>query len=781
MIYRTIFFLISIISIAPLTAQEYKIGIVTDFRQSFEIDSIIRYMVDQVDQTIGSGNTLTLAPTDVSYNNLNFEDAAKNYSQLAKRIDLAVLIGGNSVKGVSNLKDHPVPTFGMGILDPGIQEIPYSEGKSGVRNFTYICSANGFEVDLREFTRIVPFKNLTILTNPGAAYSLMSDEENPGLIALENKLHAAINVVEMEDDIPMTLEKISPETDAVYISDLGMRSKDEIRNLANQLIEKRLPSFTGNQWHVYQGILACMATDNGFEQVVRKLGVMVDEALAGRPLEEMEVKTFYPERLFINQQTANAIELIIPFDILFTAKSVKVNEGLPLYSLADIIELAFKNNLNIVISNQDIQLAVQDVKAARTSVLPNLDLYVNARQINEESASASSDQSQRLLKGQLQLDQVIYSQKAIAGIKIAKYYQKAQEYLTEAEILDVMLNTFNDYLNVLAAKSVLSISEENLENLEINLNIAKMQVESGALSRTELYRWESEVALASQDVVEASTDLMELKATLNNRLSYVLEKEYDVEDISVDDELYQQFRSGIIGQYVETVQDISILIDFLVQEAVNANPNKKFIVQQINALDRKRKQDKRMFYSPDIALQAGTSHVFARGGEGSIPIEGRDFIDNTWSIGVGLQYPIFSQLTRKTDLRTSTIQLDQLNNSKIQLEQELELAVRTSILNAIAASTNIDFSKLASENAESNFKLMQIRYGEGDIDITQLIDAQRNSIQSKLRYAVSVYDYIRSQLNIQYAVGFFPMISDKNTNDEFRTRFLQYQNANPNE
>ncbi len=771
--------LLFMIFLLPAKAQDYKIGIVTDFRQSPEMDSILRVMVNQIDQTIGSGKTVTVSPADVSFNNISLEEAAGNYSRLAAKTDLAILIGGISVKGVSGLARLPVPTFGLGVIDPVIQEIPYQDGKSGIPNFTYIWSTNGLEVDLAEFRKIFPYQNLTLLVSPGTALSLISADQNQGLRLLEQKLKTRINILEVREDILASTGQLNPETDAVYVADLGVRSTEEIRQLADRLSEKGLPSFSGYKWHVNQGILACFAGDNSFAQISRKLGVMVDEALSGKALEEMDVKTLYPESLFINEKTAKAINLLLPFDVLFTAKSVKDDEGLPVHSLADIIELAFKNNLNIAISNQDIQLAIQDVKAARSSVLPNLDLTVNGRQISAESASMS--EPQRLLNGQLQLDQVIWSQKAVAGIKIAKYYQKAQEYLTEAEILEVILNIFNDYLNVLAAKSVLTIEQENLENLEINLNLAKLQVESGAAGRSELYRWESEVALARQEVVEASTNLLELKASLNSKLAYTLGKEYDIEDISVDGELYQQFRNGIIGQYVKNVQDVTLLISFLVDEAISVNPNKKFIVEQINALDRKRKQDKRMFYSPDIALQAGTTQIFARGGEGSVPTEGRDFIDNTWSVGVGLRYPLFSQLTRKTDLRTSIIQLDQLNNSMMQLDQELELAVRTSVLGTIAASTNIDFSRIAAENAENNFKLMQIRYSEGDIDITQLIDAQRNSTQAKLRFAVSIYDYIRSQLNIQYAVGFFPMLSPEEKIEDLRTRFLQYQNVNSNE
>jgi len=764
-------------TLVSVRAQEYKVGVVTDFVQSAELDSIIQTIVKQFDQTLGSAKNVILLKENVSYKNLMLEETAKNYGRIAEKTDLVVLIGGNSIKAVSEQKLFPKPTFGIGVIDPLIQEIPYVNGKSGISNFTYICQVNRLETDLSTFKNIVPFKRLTFMVNPGTTISLDENRTNTGLSALEEKLDIKIDILEMGKDIDALMNGLSPETEAVYISDFGIMSNAEIRNLADRLVERGLPSFSGNTRDVYQGIMASQADENSFDVMLRKLGVMVDDALTGKPVEDLDVTINYSESLSINEKTLEALNINLPFELLFTSKSVKQNGGLPLYSLENIIEFAFKNNLKIAVSNQDIELALQNVMAAKTAILPNLDLFLNGRQINVESANASADQPQSLLSGKLQLDQVIYSQKAIAGIKIAKYYEKAQEFLTEAEIQEVILNTFNDYLNVLAAKSVLAIEKENLVNLEINLNIARLQVNSGALGRAELYRWESEMARAKQNVVVASTNLSEYKFILNNRLAYALEKEFDISDISVDSEIYKKFRTGVLSKLIKNINDIKVVTNFLVKESLESNPNKKYIVEQMNALERQRIQNKRLFYLPDISLQAQTNQSLARGGAGSQPINGKDFIDNTWNVGVGLRYPVFAQNLRKTELATTTIKLEQLNNSKAQLDNDLELAVRSSMLKSIAASTNIDFSRIASENADNNFTLMQVRYKGGDVDITQLIDAQRSSMQSKLEYAVSVFDYIRSQLNIEFAVGFFSFITPEDKIEEFKNRFIQYSNS----
>jgi hypothetical protein len=82
----------------------------------------------------------------------------------------------------------------------------------------------------------------------------------------------------------------------------------------------------------------------------------------------MEVKTVNFENLFINEETAIAIDLDLPLEVIFTAKSLKVKDGLPVYSLEDVLEFVFTKNLDITISRQDIELAIQDVKAKLFSI-----------------------------------------------------------------------------------------------------------------------------------------------------------------------------------------------------------------------------------------------------------------------------------------------------------------------------------------------------------------------------------------------------------------------------
>ena len=44
----------------PATAQEYRMGVVTDFEKSNQLDSIVQLIVKQIDLTLGAGKNVKL-------------------------------------------------------------------------------------------------------------------------------------------------------------------------------------------------------------------------------------------------------------------------------------------------------------------------------------------------------------------------------------------------------------------------------------------------------------------------------------------------------------------------------------------------------------------------------------------------------------------------------------------------------------------------------------------------------------------------------------------------
>lgn len=773
-----VLFLILITLNGVLNAQSLKMGILTDYKQSAELDSIFNTIVEEVNQLSQPKANYALNG-EVSYENNTLASASESYDALSAKNDLVILFGSVSIKGSIRPDAMPVKTIGVGLIDPYLQGIPYENGKSGLPNFTYVWSVQDIKTEITEFQRITPFNNLLILVNDQTAPTFREEQSQKYFEDLKKQLNLNINVAYVGNDISSIDHDISNEYDAVYLSNLDGKSKEDIQHIAQILKDKQIPSFTGSQWHLENGIMASVADRNDLDQVIRKLAITVDECLNGKPLADVGVKINFKDDLYINARTAKAINLTPSFDVIFTANFINDIEQLPTYSLEEVMERAMQNNFRIKITKQDISLSEQDIKAAISNYLPNLNAGLNGVQMNPETTFALFDMPERKVSAQLGLDQLIYSEQAIAGIKISKYLNKAQAFATQAEIQQVLMNTYLDYFGVLGAKTVLNIEKENLEALKIHLELSRLGVNLGSKDRSDVLRWESEVARATQTVVKATTNLINAKYRLNTSLANSLEDEFDIKDIKMDDKVYNQFRNNPIAEFIDNPNDLMKISSFLVDEAINNNPNKQALMQQINAVNRKNTMNKRMFYTPNVALQAQMQHVLHRGGRNSnMEFAGQklDIPNNTWNVGVGISYPIFAAKTRKINKQRTGIELQQLNNSRMELDQNMALAVRTSVSNTIASTTNIEYSGISSDNAQANYELIKEKYETGEVSITQLIDAQQNALMAKQRYSVAIYDYMQSQLQLELSIGFFSMFSTEKENEEFESRYKLYMN-----
>lgn len=766
---------------ASVQAQQFKVGVISDFEKSTDLEVIINQIIQEIDQTTGASREVSLGLTIFGIDDIEF--AQRSYRQLDGEVDLVIGLGSITAKGLSLVSNLSIPVVALGIIDPMLQEIPYINGTSGKKNFTYIWQTRNLEKELEAFNKIHDFKNVVVFVDEKAAPTVNEQKARNLIDSLSIRLDADLSIIPVGSNIDLAINELPEGTDAAYFTVLLSQTESQIQTLVNELNELKIPTFSGNARLIDYGVLGSMANENDLQQVIRKLAIMTDEITSGSDLSTMSVSLETKDNLYVNIATARKIQLPIPFEVLFTATLLGTDEGaVKTYSFEEVAEKSLAANLNIQISYRDIELSKARVKSIRSNLLPSLESGLTASQINEERASAAFNSSEQSLTANITLTQLIYSEQAIAAVKISQYLQKAQEYNTEAEVLGVLLDTYTAYLNVLSAKTNVKIQRENLLNTRKNKELAEIRVNLGSSNNTDLYRWESELAFANQSVINAQTTLLAAKLQLNTLLANTLESEFDVEDLSLEDDLFKAFSEGPLSEAVKTPQSLRAASDFLVAESYLQNPNKKALAENIRAADRQLTQSKRLFFVPTVALQAQASQVLARGGVGStldassMALGVTELQDNSWFAGISLSLPIFSGFSRKTAIQQSKISLDQLDHSQTLLDQNLELGVRASVLNLVSTSTNIRYSKSASENASENFELVQENYKQGQVTITQLLDAQQTALEARSASALSVYEYIQAHLQLEYNVGSFLMLMPEDQLQDFNNRLQNYLN-----
>ncbi len=778
---KYLFSLTFILCLVHAQAQDYTIGVIADFEQSPPVEAIVAQFIEEIDQTTGSSRKVGLGTATWGISDL---DAAQStYNQIQGQHDLILALGSVSVKGISGIGQLPTPVVGLGIIDPISQGIPFANGASGKVNFTYIWQTEALAEELEAFTQLDDFKNLAVFVDGKAGATIDPEATRKRVDSVSNALDAEINIIPVGQDINQVVSQLPAGTDAAYFTVMFSQSESNLRALIDQLNEQKIPTFTGSARLMDYGVLGSITNENDLDQVTRNLAIKSDEILSGGDLSVMPVRLETKKQFYLNLATARKIELPVPFDVLFTATLIgDEEEPANKYSFEEIIAKSLEVNLNVKISYQDLDRAGVDIKSARSNMLPQLESSLTGSQINEERANAAFNSPERSLSGNLTLSQVIYSEQAVAAIKITKYLQKAQEYNTEAEVLDVIFDTYSAYLNVLSAKTNVLIQRENLNNTKKNRELASIRVNIGSSNNADLYRWESELAFANQNVIDAQTTLLTAKLQLNTLLANTLGFEYEVEDVSLEDEWIKGFTTGPLAQMTSTPQSLQMVSDFLVEESLRENPNKKFILENINATDRQLKQNRRLRYIPTVAIQAQTSQILARGGQGSeidaaaMAFGMTELVDNSWSAGFSVSYPIFQGFARNAAVQQSRINLDQLDNNRMLLDQNLELGVRASVLGLLSASTNIQFSNEASVSAKKNFELVQENYKQGTVNITQVIDAQQAALETNINAALSNYQYVQQHLQLEYNVGTFTMLMTEEELQDFINRLLQYSN-----
>ncbi|MEO1255570.1 MAG: ABC transporter substrate binding protein, partial [Bacteroidota bacterium] len=474
---------------------QVKIGIITDLKENAQSKFIIDELIKEINKTTGV-NLKVQSSKDVQIFDISSESAAQNAYQ-KMNANLIISIGGLSTKVLAKLSELPKPVIGLGVIDPSLQQIPYNLGKSGKSNFTYLLTSRDIVKEIESFQKLAGFERLTLLIDPALDKTLTGPTREVLTDSIQNELNITVDIA-----VAGTIEETKASlanSEAVYLSAMISRNPAEIVEIADYLIEQKIPSFSTSKQHVEAGVLGSSSGDNGPEQIIRRVGIMVDDILSGRKAADIPVEFAISENFYLNIETARKMDFPVPFDVLLTASLIgERNAEGDSYSFSEIANQALEQNLNLKISYKDIDDASLDIRASKANILPSLSSGLTASQINEERANAAVNSPEKALNLDLTLTQVIYSEEALAAIKISRYLKNAQEYQTEVEVLNVLLDTYNAYLDVLSAKTNLRIQRENLDNTRTNLELAKLRVDIGSSTNSDLYRWESELANATQ-------------------------------------------------------------------------------------------------------------------------------------------------------------------------------------------------------------------------------------------------------------------------------------------
>jgi outer membrane protein TolC len=458
-------------------------------------------------------------------------------------------------------------------------------------------------------------------------------------------------------------------------------------------------------------------------------------------------------------------------------------------TLLDVITNAVQFNLDYLAEKRRIESGLQDVNIARSFLLPQLNASATGLVIDAESAENSFGQvSERMITGDLTLNQLIYDVDAWANYDINSLNQELIEYELRQAELDLIRDASIAYFDVLLARTLEKINKDNLELSKSNMELARYRVDVGSANLTETYRWESEIANNLKAVIDASADKNLAEININQLLDLPSEEAF-----AMDEDSLQQLISIVTGErimkYYRNKWDFKIFRNFMVEEAFENSPELKVIDKAIEIQERISSAATGQFYLPTFGLQGQVSNVFLRSGAGStvepvtIPGVG-DFgaipKDLSWSVGLNLRLPLFEGLGRFAEVEQASIEIKKLQLEKSSLQNKIEQVVRSALHQSGASYAGMGQAKLSAESSIKNLDIIINLYSEGLASITDLVDAQNAALIAELLATSAQFNFLIDLMNVQRALGDFIYTYSVEEQDDFMKRLIDYYDNNSN-
>ena len=739
---------------AQIEKSDLYIGLLLDFAaETADAERELAPLQEEIHKVLGINKAVHFRPE-----HLRFSADREDYLALANdpTVDLIIAAGPASAAMLAAQGDLPKPTIAVGVLDVELQQMPLvAPGVSGVRNFTYVLSTHPIHEDLAALYRIHPFSQLAVIVSENLRGTL--DFEgffNRLVVPYESRVEVVFW------DAEASLPVLSDAVDAVYLAMVFERSPEEVARLAEALVERKLPSFAMSLPYVDAGMMACIGDESGRDPILRNLALIVEGVVLGEELAAIPVRRNLDEQWVLNATTVRRIGLDPSFATLFSARVLKADEPITdrRLSLRAIIAAGLQRNLDLRIEKRNVDLADQSVRRARSSLLPTVEVSTNLLQRDPAVAErALGQQPERTGAGTGTVRQVLFSESALANVQIQRYLAEAARHRADLVALDVVLNLATAYFDILLAKTGVHIEEENLEVSLSNLKIARTRNAVGYAGVADVFRWESEVARATQASIEAFNNLYLAKVQLNRLLHRAdIGAEFEVEDARLSDDLFGRFDPTRIGLRIDRPSDVEILTDFLVQEALKNMPSLKQLAANVKVANRRQAMNRRLYYLPTVSLRGQADYTFWRAGKGMPPPASAP-IDATWNLALQFTYPLFQGNQRKIAIEQAAIEQQQLRLQEENLRQQLSQAVRVRMTNLVSRQTNIHFAEVAATSAQKNFELVQDAYQKGQLEIAQLVDAQRAALSTRQAEARAVYEYLVSYLRLENSIGAYTM------------------------
>lgn len=299
---------------------------------------------------------------------------------------------------------------------------------------------------------------------------------------------------------------------------------------------------------------------------------------------------------------------------------------------------------------------------------------------------------------------------------------------------DIVFQTLSAYYNVLSAKKLLLVKQDDLKWNQKNFEIIQERNKLGSVTKADVYAQQVRLGSAELEVIRAQNNYETVKSNFFYSLGIDVFEDYTLEDVS-DETLNSKLQEGSIT---------SLKLTDLVEKALQNRPDFKGSKLSLMSADE----------SVSIAKSGhlpSLRNTYSFGYNASTP--GDLFKNRNYSFGLTLDIPIFQGWN--VDRQVELAQIEKMNAELDlrDLEREIKRDLQKSYLDLQASEKSLEVGKSNVLAAGENRKIEEEKYLLGATTLLNVLIANSEYTNALIGYITAQFDYLQLKEEVQYQLG----------------------------
>lgn len=333
--------------------------------------------------------------------------------------------------------------------------------------------------------------------------------------------------------------------------------------------------------------------------------------------------------------------------------------------------------------------------------------------------------------GSVQLDQTIYDQSLLTGLKANKFNEQQAGLNVQQNDEKIIYNISTAYYQIFVYREQLRFLAANQDSYDQQLKISALQVKKGVATEVDLDKIRVNYNNNHSEILVAESNLTLAENQLKNAMGRPLNEALDIN--TMDTKILQE---QVLVQPGDTAFSVANRTEYRLSQ-VNA---------QLLAIDEKRIRNG---IFPKLT-------AYARyGGNGFGDNLGQTFnpILDFSAVGIKLTIPLFDGFKRSAQYTQAKYKhINALENLKIDQESYL-LESYNATTKLVKAQAGVANEERNIELALSVFKSTSLQYQKGVTDLTSWLNSLNSLQESQNNYLNAIYTFYQAKVDLIKANG----------------------------